>query len=225
MVTFQLPIGCIPNLLLLLLLLLLLHNVFACTGFPVLLAFVQRLCQLYACMSSSIGSSLVSAAVSLLQVPLPESPPWWELFGVQPELMYTVCHLMHDLYARPRAEYIPVCRQLYPSKPTTPATPATQYTAGQDESADQGKRPNGSVQGPGADSTAASAGEPEQHDAERNGTTNVPEASPQPSAGPQVRHHRPSCGRQFAACNHTLPIVSIIQSAQTQATCCGHPCV
>jgi hypothetical protein len=59
-----------------------------------------------------------------LQVALPEDPPWWELFNVQPSLMFEVCREMHQLYARPQAQYIPVYRSMLASKPPTPASPS-----------------------------------------------------------------------------------------------------
>jgi hypothetical protein len=62
--------------------------------------------------------------LSAAQVPLPEDPPWWELFNVQPALMFEVCREMHQLYARPQAQYIPVYRSMLASKPPTPASPS-----------------------------------------------------------------------------------------------------
>lgn len=60
-----------------------------------------------------------------LQVPLPEQPPWWELFEVEEAGIYEVCRTMHELYLAPKAHHIPVYRNILPSKPGTPATPAT----------------------------------------------------------------------------------------------------
>ena len=57
-------------------------------------------------------------------MPLPENPPWWKLFGVEEAQMFEVCRVMHELYLRPKAQHIPVCRPpLTSSKPGTP-TPA-----------------------------------------------------------------------------------------------------
>jgi hypothetical protein len=39
-------------------------------------------------------------------VPMPEAPPWWELFGVGVEQLRDVCAALTQLYALPRAEYV-----------------------------------------------------------------------------------------------------------------------
>lgn len=53
---------------------------------------------------------------------MPESPPWYDIFGVKASQIYDICATIHLLYATPRAQFIPVCHQILPSKPPTPAT-------------------------------------------------------------------------------------------------------
>lgn len=45
-----------------------------------------------------------------LQVPLPEDPPWWELFKVNKAEMYTVARTVHALYQLPKMTYVSVYR-------------------------------------------------------------------------------------------------------------------
>ena len=42
------------------------------------------------------------------QMALPNSPPWWQLFGVRYEDICGVCCEMQALYARPKAQFINV---------------------------------------------------------------------------------------------------------------------
>jgi hypothetical protein len=58
------------------------------------------------------------------QVPLPESPPWYELFGSPLQQIYAVAATLHQLYRAQKPRFIPVCHQLLPSKPPTPALQA-----------------------------------------------------------------------------------------------------
>ena len=44
-------------------------------------------------------------------MPLPEDPPWWELFDVKKADMYTVCRELQALYDRPKVAYISVWKE------------------------------------------------------------------------------------------------------------------
>lgn len=48
------------------------------------------------------------ALLPSLQVPLPESPPWWLAFNVRTEDLAEVVLTLHELYQRPRALYVEV---------------------------------------------------------------------------------------------------------------------
>lgn len=45
---------------------------------------------------------------ALLQKPLPEDPPWYELFCAKKEELYEVASVMLDLYSRPPEDFCPV---------------------------------------------------------------------------------------------------------------------
>jgi len=47
-----------------------------------------------------------------LQEPLPEDPPWWELFKVKKEDMYAVAREVQALFSMPKVAYISVHRLL-----------------------------------------------------------------------------------------------------------------
>jgi hypothetical protein len=69
-------------------------------------------------------------AVLQAQVPLPESPPWYALFGAPLQQIYEVAATLHQLYRAQKPRFIPVCHQLLPSKPPTPALQAAQSEGG-----------------------------------------------------------------------------------------------
>jgi hypothetical protein len=48
-----------------------------------------------------------STILTLLQVPLPDDMNWWELFSVTTEQLLEVVRVLHDLYQRPPAHYVP----------------------------------------------------------------------------------------------------------------------
>ncbi len=39
-----------------------------------------------------------------VQMPMPESPPWWEAFEATAEQVHRVCAVLVELYSRPKAE-------------------------------------------------------------------------------------------------------------------------
>ena len=68
-----------------------------------------------------VACGAIFYAARRLGAALPEAPaPWWRVFGVEAADVYAVARALHELYARPRAEHVPVFRHLAPSKPPTP---------------------------------------------------------------------------------------------------------
>ena len=57
----------------------------------------------------------------VLQVPLPEDPPWWELFKVKRADMYAVAREVHALYQLPKMTYVSVYRAQQGSPKDAPA--------------------------------------------------------------------------------------------------------
>ena len=48
--------------------------------------------------------------MTLLQIPLPEGPAWWDLFNVaKHDLLEVACEVL-DLYKLPKAEYAPISK-------------------------------------------------------------------------------------------------------------------
>ena len=48
--------------------------------------------------------------MTLLQIPLPEDPAWWDLFNVaKHDLLEVACEVL-DLYKLPKAEYAPISK-------------------------------------------------------------------------------------------------------------------
>ncbi|KAH7291096.1 hypothetical protein KP509_29G000300 [Ceratopteris richardii] len=58
--------------------------------------------------SNVIACGIVFAAARRLSVPLPENPPWWDLFDVSNEQIHSVCLSLADLYRQPKPHYIDV---------------------------------------------------------------------------------------------------------------------
>lgn len=46
----------------------------------------------------------------MLQIALPEHLPWWAMFQVRTEQVVEVVRVLHDMYSRPKAEYIHVSK-------------------------------------------------------------------------------------------------------------------
>ena len=40
----------------------------------------------------------------VLQMPMPENPPWWEVFEATEEQVRGVCAALLELYSRPKSE-------------------------------------------------------------------------------------------------------------------------
>ena len=57
----------------------------------------------------------------MLQVPLPEDPPWWELFKVKRADMFAVAREVHALYQLPKMTYVSVYRAQQGSPRDAPA--------------------------------------------------------------------------------------------------------
>jgi len=71
--------------------------------------------------SEVVASGAIFYAARKLQVPLPESVPWWEVFSVKTEQLVEVVRTLHELYQRPKAEYIHVLREPAAQPPRAPA--------------------------------------------------------------------------------------------------------
>jgi hypothetical protein len=59
-----------------------------------------------------LTSTNLNSQITLLQEPLPEDPPWWELFKVEKKEMYVVAKEVQALFSMPKVEYISVHRLL-----------------------------------------------------------------------------------------------------------------
>ncbi|GIL75958.1 hypothetical protein Vretimale_5606 [Volvox reticuliferus] len=55
-----------------------------------------------------VAAGAIYLAARRLQVPLPQSPPWWEAFKVPTDQLVEVVQNLHSLYQRPKAHYIEV---------------------------------------------------------------------------------------------------------------------
>ncbi|KAL8140386.1 hypothetical protein V2J09_006407 [Rumex salicifolius] len=60
--------------------------------------------------SEVVACGVVYAAARRFQVPLPENPPWWKAFDADKSGIDEVCRVLAHLYSRPKAKYIPVCK-------------------------------------------------------------------------------------------------------------------
>ncbi|GMH28538.1 hypothetical protein Nepgr_030381 [Nepenthes gracilis] len=60
--------------------------------------------------SEVVACGVVYAAARRFQVPLPEDPPWWKAFDAEKSAIDEVCRVLAHLYSRPKAKYIPVCK-------------------------------------------------------------------------------------------------------------------
>ncbi|XP_021773017.1 cyclin-L1-1-like isoform X2 [Chenopodium quinoa] len=61
--------------------------------------------------SEVVACGVVYAAARRFGVPLPENPPWWKVFDADKAGIDEVCRVLAHLYSRPKAKYIPVCKE------------------------------------------------------------------------------------------------------------------
>ncbi|XP_048499241.2 cyclin-L1-1 [Beta vulgaris subsp. vulgaris] len=61
--------------------------------------------------SEVVACGVVYAAARRFGVPLPENPPWWKVFDADKSGIDEVCRVLAHLYSRPKAKYIPVCKE------------------------------------------------------------------------------------------------------------------
>ncbi|KNA06184.1 hypothetical protein SOVF_183400 [Spinacia oleracea] len=61
--------------------------------------------------SEVVACGVVYAATRRFGVPLPENPPWWKVFDADKSGIDEVCRVLAHLYSRPKAQYIPVCKE------------------------------------------------------------------------------------------------------------------
>jgi len=59
-----------------------------------------------------VACGVVYAAARRFGVPLPENPPWWKVFDADKSSIDEVCRVLALLYSRPKAKYIPVCKEV-----------------------------------------------------------------------------------------------------------------
>lgn len=64
--------------------------------------------------SEVVACGVVYAAARRFQVPLPDNPPWWKAFDADKSGIDEVCRVLAHLYSRPKAKYIPVCKDASP---------------------------------------------------------------------------------------------------------------
>ncbi|GAA0148675.1 hypothetical protein Leryth_011436 [Lithospermum erythrorhizon] len=60
--------------------------------------------------SEVVACGVVYAAARRFHVPLPENPPWWEVFDADWSGIEEVCKTLAHLYSLPKAQYVPVCK-------------------------------------------------------------------------------------------------------------------
>ncbi|GAB4814067.1 hypothetical protein N2152v2_001113 [Parachlorella kessleri] len=78
-----------------------------------------------------VACGILFLAARRLKMPMPENPPWWEVFEATQEQVHGVCAALLELYSRPKAEYIALGRDVtsrahlpgMPSPKTTSVTP------------------------------------------------------------------------------------------------------
>ncbi|GAX75351.1 hypothetical protein CEUSTIGMA_g2795.t1 [Chlamydomonas eustigma] len=58
-----------------------------------------------------VACGAIFYAARKMQVALPESVPWWDLFSCSTEQLVEVVKVLHELYLRPKAEYIHVTKE------------------------------------------------------------------------------------------------------------------
>ncbi|KAH9605093.1 hypothetical protein KSS87_016020 [Heliosperma pusillum] len=61
--------------------------------------------------SEVVACGVVYAAARRFGVPLPENPPWWKVFDADKSSIDEVCRVLAHLYSRPKAKYLPVCKE------------------------------------------------------------------------------------------------------------------
>ncbi|KAH9606999.1 hypothetical protein KSS87_013774 [Heliosperma pusillum] len=61
--------------------------------------------------SEVVACGVVYAAARRFGVPLPENPPWWKVFYADKSSIDEVCSVLAHLYSRPKAKYLPVCKE------------------------------------------------------------------------------------------------------------------
>ena len=61
--------------------------------------------------SEVVACGVVYAAARRFRVALPENPPWWKVFDADKSGIDEVCRVLAHLYSRPKAKYIPVCKE------------------------------------------------------------------------------------------------------------------
>lgn len=76
-----------------------------------------------------VACGVLFLAARRKQVPMPESPPWWELFGVSRSQLGEVCTALLELYRLPKAQYIALGRDYTARAEDDAPTPAAPQPA------------------------------------------------------------------------------------------------
>nr|KAJ0188633.1 hypothetical protein LSAT_V11C900473440 [Lactuca sativa] len=61
--------------------------------------------------SHVVACGVIYTAARRCYVPLPENPPWWELFDANKKDVDEVCRVLDHLYSLTKVRYIPVCKE------------------------------------------------------------------------------------------------------------------
>lgn len=139
--------------------------------------------------SEVVACAAIFLAGRKLTFPLPESVPWWEVFSVETDQLVEAVKTLHDLYQRPKPEFVEIYKDVNASaKPTTPLlelnnSPQVQdsvlqsnITAGKEEAVTEDVRTEQQKSGKDADTVST---------AHQNGTPPGPQPKELQSAGNQ----------------------------------------
>lgn len=96
--------------------------------------------------SEVVACGVVYAAARRFQIPLPESPPWWQVFDADQKGIEEVCRVLAHLYTLPKAQYISVCKD-NDSFTSTNRTPDSQAQVPKESSVGAGDDNNSSKAG------------------------------------------------------------------------------
>lgn len=105
-----------------------------------------------------IASAAIYLAGRQHNIPLPENPPWWELFNTEKDDILRIVHTIRELYGRPKAAYINVLKPKKkrspppklapPTEPKTDAKPDDSDVNGKDDKPDALTKPNKNIRPP-----------------------------------------------------------------------------
>ncbi len=56
--------------------------------------------------AQSIATAAIYMSARTLQIPLPENPPWWDLFNTTEKEIAEIANAIQGLYSRPKMEWV-----------------------------------------------------------------------------------------------------------------------